>query len=131
MLPSHTVTQTITRNWIDLYETIWKPEFFSRWAFGLCQGEMIQDGDHWKTGSLDQEIRIRFTPYNAFGIMDHFVTTHSGKERYVPMRVIANQCGADVIITLFQDELTSDKLFSEAIAATEHDLQKLNLVMTG
>ena len=25
MLPSQTVTLTIPRNWLDLYETIWKP----------------------------------------------------------------------------------------------------------
>ncbi len=28
MLSSQTLSMTIARNWLDLYETIWKPEFF-------------------------------------------------------------------------------------------------------
>lgn len=32
MLSSRTLSLTIPRHWLDLYETIWKPEFFPKWA---------------------------------------------------------------------------------------------------
>ena len=45
---------------------------------------------------------IVFTPRNAFGVVDHTVTLSSGAEIPVPMRVIANCDGAEVLFTLFQ-----------------------------
>ncbi|OON38537.1 polyketide cyclase [Izhakiella australiensis] len=131
MLPSHVVTQTIARNWVDLYETIWKPTFFPRWAAGLSQSEMSPQGERWKTSGPAGEVLIRFTDHNPYGIMDHYVDSGLGKEVYVPMRIIANEQGAQVMITLFCDSLTSEAHFAEDIAAVERDLQTLNQLMTG
>lgn len=131
MYPAYTVTQTIARNWVDLYETIWKPDFFPQWAAGLSQGPLEQTGDRWKASGPNGEVQIRFTDHNPFGVMDHYVDTGSGNEIYVPMRIIANEQGADVMITLFRDGLTSENRFAEDIAAVTRDLQTLNQLMTG
>ncbi|PIJ50760.1 polyketide cyclase [Erwinia sp. OLTSP20] len=131
MLPSYVVTQTIARNWVDLYETIWQPPFFSRWASGLSQGEMVAQGDRWKSRGPDGDVLIRFTDHNVYGIMDHYVGSGLGKEIYIPMRVIANQLGAQVMITLFRDDLTSEARFADDVAAVKRDLQTLNQLMTG
>ncbi|MBP2169082.1 hypothetical protein J2125_002274 [Erwinia toletana] len=130
MLPSQTISQTIPRNWLDLYETIWKPEFFAKWASGLSHAPLVAEGNHWKAKGPDGTIKIRFTEHNELGVMDHYIDTGFGKEVYVPMRVIANQEGAEVLITLFRQPLMSDEKFAHDIEWVTRDLQTLHTLMT-
>jgi len=130
MLPSRSISLTIPRNWLDLYETIWKPEYFPKWASGLSQTSLMQEGDYWKAKGPEGTVKIRFTEHNTFGVMDHYVDTGSGKEIYIPMRIIANQQGADVVITVFRQPLMSDEKFEQDIAWVKRDLQRLHALMT-
>ncbi len=43
MLSSQVVSQTIARNWLDLYETIWKPEYFAKRASGLSSSSLERE----------------------------------------------------------------------------------------
>jgi hypothetical protein len=47
-------------------------------------------------------VKIRFTERNDFGILDHHVVVRPGVDIYIPMRVIANGTGSEVIFTLFR-----------------------------
>ncbi|MBK4784932.1 MAG: polyketide cyclase [Pantoea sp. Pent] len=116
MLPSQTVTLTIPRNWLDLYETIWKPECFAKWASGLSSSTLTQEGQYWKAKGPEGTVKIRFTPYNPFGVMDHWIDTGSGKEVYMPMRVIANEQGAEVVMVVYRQPLMSDEKFAGDVA---------------
>lgn len=130
MLPSQTVSLTIPRNWVDLYETIWKPDYFPNWASGLSQAPLVQEGDHWKAAGPEGSLKIRFTEHNPFGVMDHYIDTGSGREIYVPMRVVGNQEGAEVLITLFRQSLVSDEKFRQDIDWVLRDLQTLHTLLT-
>ncbi len=130
MLPSQTVSLTIPRNWVDLYETIWKPDYFPKWATGLSQSSLVQEGIYWKANGPEGVVKIRFTDHNAFGVMDHYVDTGFGKEVYVPMRVVANQEGADVLITVFRQPLVSEEKFAQDVAWIKRDLQTLHTLLT-
>lgn len=130
MLPSRTISLTIPRNWMDLYETIWKPEFFPRWASGLSHSTLTQEGNDWKASGPEGTVKIRFTAHNHLGVMDHYVDTGFGNEVYVPMRIIANQEGADVAITVFRQPLMSDEKFEHDIEWVQRDLQTLHRLMT-
>jgi len=130
MLPSKTLSLTIPRNWVDLYETIWKPDFFPQWASGLSQTPLEAEGNHWVAKGPKGTVKVRFSDYNPFGIMDHWVDTGLGREIYLPMRVIANQEGADVAITVYRQPFTGDARFAEDIACVERDLQALHTLMT-
>ncbi|MBE5253928.1 polyketide cyclase [Mixta mediterraneensis] len=130
MLPSQTISITIARNWLDLYETIWKPEFFSRWATGLCSGTPEPEGNHWRARGPSGNVRIRFTSHNPFGVMDHWVDSGTGKELYIPMRVIANAHGAEVLSTVYCLPLMSDEKFSQSIQQIKQDLAQLNTILT-
>lgn len=130
MLPSRTISLTIPRNWMDLYETIWKPEFFPKWASGLSHSALVQEGSYWKAKAAEGTVKIRFTEHNQLGVMDHYVDTGFGKEVYVPMRIIANQEGAEVVITVFRQPLMSDEKFEQDIEWVKRDLQTLHHLMT-
>ena len=58
MLPSQTVTLTIPRNWLDLYETIWKPKCFAKWASGLSSSTLTQEGQYWKAKGPEGTVKI-------------------------------------------------------------------------
>ncbi|WP_343464833.1 polyketide cyclase [Pantoea sp.] len=126
MLPCQTVTLTVPRHWLDLYETIWKPECFAKWATGLCTGTLSQEGNYWKTTGPEDSKKIRFTPYNPYGVMDHWITVgSSGREIYMPMRVIANEQGAEIIMVVYQQPFMSDTKFAENVAWVKRDLEQL------
>lgn len=130
MLPSQTVTLTIPRNWLDLYETIWKPECFAKWASGLSSSTLTQEGQYWKAKGPEGTVKIRFTPYNPFGVMDHWIDTGSVKEIYMPMRVIANEQGAEVVMVVYRQPLMSDEKFAGDVAWVKRDLERLLHLLT-
>lgn len=130
MLPSQTISLTIPRNWVDLYETIWKPDYFPKWASGLSQSALEQDGASWKATGPDGTVKIRFTDHNPFGVMDHYVDTGFGKEIFVPMRVVGNEEGAEIIITVFRQPLMSEEKFAEDLQCVRRDLATLHTLLT-
>ncbi|AUX95273.1 polyketide cyclase [Mixta gaviniae] len=130
MLPSHTLSLTIMRHWLDLYETVWKPEFFPKWVSAIGDAPLQPEGNIWKARGADGVIKVRFTEHNAFGVMDHWLDNGFGKEIYMPMRIVPNQEGAQVLLTLFRQPFTSDEKFRQELATIEQDLQKLHQLVT-
>ncbi|MEI2266610.1 polyketide cyclase [Erwinia sp. CGal63] len=130
MLPSHTISLTIPRNWVDLYETIRKPDYFPKWVSGLRGASLELEGSYWKVSGAENAVKIRFTDHNPWGVMDRYVDSGFGKEAYVPMRVVGNEEGSEVLITLFRQPFTSDEKFAEEIAMVKGDLQNLHTLLT-
>lgn len=125
MLPARTFSVSIKREWRDLYEQIWHPEFFAKWASGLAQSELRQDDKGWHTDGADGPVRIRFTPHNEYGVMDHAVETDTGTEIHVPLRIIQNGDGAEVMLTLFRQPDMDDERFSADTKWVVRDLKRL------
>lgn len=130
MLSSHTLSVAIPRNWVDLYETIWKPEFFSKWASGLSQTPLEPDGNCWRGTGPMGAVKVRFTEHNPFCIMDHYVNTGLSKEVFVPMRIVANGAGSQLLITLFRQPLLSDERYAQELERVKNDLQTLRNLLT-
>ncbi|RFB74988.1 SRPBCC family protein [Methylovirgula sp. 4M-Z18] len=125
MLEAKTLSISIPRPWQDLYEAIWRPEFFPKWASGLSSSALTWDGEQWRAQGPEGPIRIRFSAHNPYGIMDHTVDTGMGEPVYVPMRVLANGDGAEVMLTIFcQPAMTAEK-FEADLQWVEGDLQAL------
>jgi len=122
---SRTISISINRHWKDLYEAIWKPQAFLQWASGLSSSQLRADGDAWITEGPDGPIRIRFTAHNEFGIMDHYVTTADGTDFYVPLRVVQNGSGAEVMLTLFRLPGVTDERFEADVNWVQRDLKAL------
>ena len=130
MQEARTIGISIDRPWQDVYETIWRPEYFARWASGLSRSPLRNEAGSWSAEGPDGPIRIRFTDHNAFGVMDHYVDTGAGPQIYVPMRVIANGDGAEVMLTLFRQPNMSDETFAADADWVARDLEALRDLMT-
>ena len=130
MLESRTLSIQIERDWEDVYEAVWRPQDFQRWATGLSTSRLERDGtEWWKAEGPEGAVRIRFTGHNAFGVMDHFVDPGSGEQIYVPMRIVANGEGSEVLFTLFRQPGMSDEKFSADADWVARDLQALKTLM--
>lgn len=125
MLAAQTISVTIARPWREVYEAIWQPPAFARWASGLSDALLEQDGERWRAQGPNGPINIRFTAYNDFGVMDHYVDLGNGEEIYVPLRVIANGSGAEVLLTLFRQPGMSDEQYAADAAWVRRDLLAL------
>ena len=72
---------------------------------------------------------VRFADKNQFGVLDHYVTTPTGETVYVPMRVLANGSGSEVIFTLFRLPGMADDQFAADARLVEQDLAILKMLM--
>ncbi|SAK75972.1 polyketide cyclase [Caballeronia ptereochthonis] len=120
-----TIGASIDRDWRELYDAIWHPEVFPTWASGLAQSTLEDHGDHWRARGPEGEVTIRFTGYNAFGVMDHRVDLPGGDQVYVPLRVFQNGAGAEVALTLFRQPGMSDEKFAADAEWVRRDLATL------
>lgn len=125
MLQAQTYSVSIDRDWCELYEQIWRPEFFPKWASGLSESDVRRSGDEWLADGPEGPIRIRFTPHNDHGVMDHFVETGAGNEVHIPLRVVRNGDGAEVMLTLFRQPGMNDEKFSADAKWIARDLKAL------
>jgi hypothetical protein len=115
MLEAHTLGVSIPRPWREVYEALWRPQDFPRWASGLSRSSPEKHGDHWRAQGPEGPIRIRFTDHNPFGVMDHYVNVGAGEEIYVPMRIVANGDSAQALLTLFrQPPMAAEKFAADA-----------------
>ena len=131
MLEARTVGISINRPWQDLYEAIWRPGCFPKWASGLSGSSLERDGEAWTAEGPEGPIRIRFTAHNPFGVMDHHVDAGSGPEIYVSMRVVPNAGGSEVLLTLFRQPGMSDAKFAADAEWVQRDLLALRAMVTG
>lgn len=74
-------------------------------------------------------MKIRFAAKNDFGVADHYVNPAPGVEVYVPIRVLPNGSGSEVIFTIFRLPSMSDDKFAEDIGMIERDLMTLKNVL--
>ena len=131
MLEARTVSISIERPWRDLYEAVWRPGCFPKWASGLSGSSLEKEGEAWKAEGPEGPVRIRFTGHNPFGVMDHHVEAGSGPEVHVLMRVVPNAGGAEVPVTLFRQPGMSDAKFAADAEWVRRDLLALRAMATG
>lgn len=124
LLPSRTLSVSIRCSPEEVYEFVTNPQNLPKWAQGLGQSVRKQ-GPDWMVDTPQGPMKVRFTDQNRFGVMDHTVTTPSGVEVYVPMRVLPNVSGSEVIFTLFRLPDMTDEQYAEDMRLVERDLRAL------
>jgi hypothetical protein len=126
--PSRTLTVSIDRDWREVYDFASIPENFPRWAAGLGR-RFERSGDEWTAEAPDgRPIRIRFSPPNRHGVVDHTVLV-DGKESHNAMRVVPNGTGAEVMFTLLRTPGMTADAFAADAAAVERDLLALKTLL--
>ena len=125
---SRTLSVRINRTPQDVYDFASVPTNFPKWASGL--GRSIERvNEEWIAETPHGPMKVRFTERNSFGVLDHYVTPEPGVEIYIPMRVIANGTGSELIFTLFRLSDMSDEKFAEDAEWVRRDLNALKRVL--
>lgn len=110
------------------YDFISNPENIPSWAAGLGTSARKSDSG-WTVETPQGPVQLRFAEKNDFGVLDHYLTTAQGDEIHVPMRVVPNGAGCEVIFTLFRTPGMSDTCFAEDAALVTRDLMTLKSVL--
>jgi hypothetical protein len=125
---SRNLSISINRAAGQAYDFLCAPENFPKWASGLA-GSLRQAGGGWIAQTPDGPVRIRFSERNAFGVLDHWVYPQPGVEIYIPMRVVSNASGCELLFTLFRLPGMSDEKFSADAEWVMRDLAAAKLVL--
>lgn len=108
----------------DAYEFLANPENLPKWATQFCKA-VRKDGDQWIVRTSHAEVGVRFVQRNVFGVVDHYVTPKSGDEVYVPLRVVPNESGSEVMLTIFRPKGMPGDELDETVRMVKADLQTL------
>jgi hypothetical protein len=122
------ITVSIARSAVEVYAFACQPESFPKWAAGLGAG-LTRDGYRWIAHGPDGDVEVRFSPENAYGVLDHWVTLPDGTELSIPLRVVENGDGAEVTLTLFRAPGMDDATFERDQGMVAKDLAKLKALL--
>ena len=128
MYPSRNLSVQIHRTPLDVYSFTAVPENWPQWASGLGKSLTKKNGE-WIADTPQGPVKVRFTERNAFGILDHYVMPTPGVEIYIPLRVIANGSGSELIFTLFRLLDMSEEQFMADANAVMRDLTALKTLL--
>lgn len=118
----------IRRSAQEVYDFAAAPEHLSQWASGLGKTLRQIDG-RWIADGPAGEVAVRFAERNAFGVLDHWVTTAQGVEISIPLRVIPDGHGSNLMLTLFRRPGLSDEQFEADAAWVLRDLATLKRLL--
>lgn len=121
---SCTLSITIKRDAKTVYSFVINPKNLPKWATAFCKA-VHKSGSDWIVTTMQGEVKIRFTKRNNFGIADHFVYPSTKVEIYIPLRIIRNGSGCEVVFTLFKQPEMTESQFKEDIKLVEQDLSSL------
>ncbi|MBI3222331.1 MAG: SRPBCC family protein [Nitrosomonadales bacterium] len=127
-IPAHTLSISISAPAEQVYAFVSNPKNLPLWASAFVKSIRF-DAGAWVLQTAAGSATIEFAANNPFGILDHTVTLDSGIRVYVPMRVLRNGSGSEVLFTLFQQPSMSAAEFSADMKWVEQDLRSLKTVM--
>ena len=100
------------------------------YLYGLARPlHRLRVNEEWIVETPQGPAKISMAEKNRFGVLDHFVKTSVGVEVFVPMRVVQNGQGSEVIFTLFQTADMSDEMFAQDLKMVEQDLNRLKSIV--
>lgn len=128
MLTAQTLSISIDRPLREVYEFAHQPANFALWAAGMGSDLRPGMGGIWLAETPEGPAEISFSPKNEFGVLDHHVRLLSARI-YVPLRIVANGEGCEVMLTVFRQEQMSDAQFQSDLDAVTRDLNKLKSLL--
>jgi hypothetical protein len=129
-LNSRTLSVSIAASPQAVYAFVADPLNMPKWAAGLGRSISKIDG-RWVVESDMGPLMVEFAPRNSLGVLDHTVTLPSADKVYIPIRVIANGDGAELLFTLFQTPGMSDEQFEKDARLVQKDLATLKVMIEG
>lgn len=127
--PSMTISVQIAREPAAVYAYVADLNNLPCWARTFCKS-IRKEQAGWLMETTLGTLAIRLTPENSFGVLDHYLTPPGGETIYVPLRVVANGSGSEVIFTLFHLPGVSDADYAADAALVRQDLETLKELLT-
>jgi len=128
ILDARAITRTIDCPFDAAYAFASLPENFPEWASGMSSS-LHRDGARWLAETPAGTATVRFSPPNAFGVLDHWVSLPGKPEIYIPLRLVANGEGTEVVFLLFRQPGMSDEDFFADAATVTKDLKALKRLL--
>lgn len=128
MKPSATLSVSIACTPATVTAFVADPRNLPQWASGLCRS-VRQAGDEWIVDTGEGEVGFAFVGPTEYGILDHRITPASGWPALMPMRVVPNDAGSEVLFTAFRPSSMTDAEWSKDLALVQADLQKLKQIL--
>ena len=128
MTNSKTMNISIKCDPKTVYEFLSNLENLPKWAPSTFPSIRKVNGE-WLVDTPHGQNKVMLTEKNNFGILDHSVKLVSGAEVYVPMRVLRNGTGSEVLLTIFQTTELTDEAFIQDIKMVERDPNHLKTII--
>jgi len=128
MFDSQVISVSIDREPQSVYDFASNPANLPLWASGIGNS-IAQVNGEWVAETKQGHVTIRFVERNSLGVLDHSVTTASGVDIYVPLRVIPNGGGSELMFTLFRLPEMTDEIFNEDAETVRRDLSTLKKLL--
>jgi hypothetical protein len=128
MNKSKTMSTSIKSDPKTVYDFVSNLENLPRWAPSTFPSIKEVNGE-WVVETPNGRNKVMITEKNNFGILDHHVKLTSGVEVYVPMRVVKNGDGSEVLLTVFQAPEMTDDGYAKDIQTVEKDLNHLKTLI--
>lgn len=111
-----------------VYDFVSNLENLPRWASNTFPSIKEVNGE-WVVDTSQGQNKVMLAERNNFGILDHYVKLTSGVEVYVPMRVVKNGDGSEIMLTVFQTPEMTDERYAKDIKTVEKDLNHLKTII--
>ncbi len=125
---ARTLSVSILRDPKSVYAFVSNLENLPQWATTFCRSA-TRSNDGWTIDTPQGPMTMRVTGNNDLGIVDHAVIPADGAAVFVPMRIVPNGPGSEVLFTLFQRPGMSDDQYAQDMRLVEQDLTSLKRVM--
>lgn len=125
---SRTLSVRIDQPFARVYEFLVDPANWNQWAFGLGKS-LRRSGSGWIADSDSGTLKVRFTARNQYGVLDHTVVRAAGAQVYVPMRLITNGSGCELLFTLFREPGITDERYNSDANFVQGDLDRLKKLL--
>ena len=123
-LATKTLSVTINRDSATVYRFVSNAKNLPAWARAFCKSAR-KSGASWIIETPVGLMKLRFSAKNSLGVLDHYVYPATNVEVYVPMRVVPNGSGSEVIFTLFRRNNVSQAEYEQDIRMVKRDLKSL------
>jgi hypothetical protein len=127
-MKSHTISISIKKDLKTVYEFISNLENLPRWASSTFPSIKEINGE-WLIDTPQGQNKVKLTERNNFGILDHYVELPFGVEVYIPMRVVKNNNGSEVMVTVFQTTEMTKEVYEKDLQTVNIDLNQLKTVI--
>jgi hypothetical protein len=127
-MKSKTMSTSIKSDPKTVYDFVSNLENLPKWASSTFPSIKEVNGE-WVVDTPNGRNKVIITEKNNFGILDHHVKLTSSVEVYVPMRVVKNGDGSEVMLTVFQAPEMTDEGYAKDIQTVERDLNHLKTLI--